>query len=223
MLAFFGIRTGCAGRMDEDTKRLFCWLGILGVGVTLIVIGLYVYTFAPLSGYQLSHDGADWAHFGEYAAGTLGPLFALLAVVGVVITVREQQRGSLLEEFQRQFAIQSQRVESLLAEEPAETNPAITLLIGQLAPSKSIASLLKRIGLHVMREPDKDSNIQEQNDTLHRAALPAMKRQLNAIQIELQHLIWCLGNYRDNGGSETLVALYTRRYEPFVCEHSQLF
>ncbi len=138
-------------------------------------------------------------------------------MVGVVITVREQQRGSLLEEFQRQFAIQSQRVETLLAEEPAETSPEMMLLIQRLAPSKSIASLLKRIGLHVMREPDKDPNIQAQNDTLDQAALPAMKRQLNAIQIELQHLIWCLGNYRDNGGSEILVALYTRRYEPFVC------
>lgn len=41
-------------------------------------------------GWAFSDNKSDWADFGKYLAGTVGPLFALLAFVGVIISIRNQ-------------------------------------------------------------------------------------------------------------------------------------
>jgi hypothetical protein len=48
-------------------------------GLSILILGLYFGRFAPAHLGHLSQDSEDWARFGEYVGGTLGPLFALAA------------------------------------------------------------------------------------------------------------------------------------------------
>jgi hypothetical protein len=203
--------------MNEDTRKVLTWFLTIAVVALAVVLGLYFYRFAPGSWFTLSKDSEEWARFGEYAGGTLGAAFGLLAFGGVLFTIREQRRQSVLEEFQRQMAVLHERVEAILSEEPAEVSPADLVLIQQVTKSISIYSLLRRAGIQAMRGHEKDAVLSTQHEQLREVAVPAIKRQVDVIQLELQHLVWCLEKYVDMGGNQTLIDLYTRRYQPIVC------
>lgn len=203
--------------MNEDTRKLFRRFFAVAVVALLIVVGTYFLMFARGSGFALSQDTEEWARFGEYVGGTLSAIFGLLAFAGVLLTIREQRHQGVLEEFQRQISLLAQRAEVILAEEPAEANPADMVVIQRLGGSRSIYALLKRIGIQAMRDPDKDPAIRAMHEELQQATVLAIKRQLNVLQIELQHLVWCFEKYVEMGGDQTIIDLYTRRYQPVVC------
>ncbi len=58
------------------------------IAVTVLVVGLYAYKFAPNSRMTLSGNPEDWAKFGEYVGGSLGAFFGLIAFVSVLISIR---------------------------------------------------------------------------------------------------------------------------------------
>jgi hypothetical protein len=69
---------------DHPSKRFLGILALIAVVALIVVIGTYVFHFAP---HSLSSDPDDWAKFGEYVGGTLGAFYGLLAVIGVLVTV----------------------------------------------------------------------------------------------------------------------------------------
>jgi hypothetical protein len=203
--------------MTEDTRKLLTvFLGIAVVAVA-IVLGAYFYVFAPRAWFTFSRDSEEWARFGEYVGGSLGAVFGLLAFGGVLFTIREQHRQAEIEEFQRQLSVFAQRVEAILSAEPAEADEATRSKIQQFAKTLSVFSLLAAIGNQAMRDPDADYLVQASHEKKRQLVIPTIDRQLKISQLELQHLVWCLEQYLEMGGSPKLVELYFRIYQPVVC------
>lgn len=190
-------------------------LGALGA-IILVVIVPYFYAFAPDSWLTLSRDPERWAQFGEYVGGTLGPIFAVLAFLAVMHTIIAQKRQATLDEFQRQMATLSARIEMLLSERPPDSK-ALTDLSEQIHAFMSIYSLLAKIGNEALFDLGKDSAVQLERTTRRELALTSIRRQLAIVEIELQHLVWCLNQYADAGGDEIFAGLYRRKYQPVVC------
>lgn len=73
------------------------------VGATILVLTLYFVQFVIYDIPMLSKKQGDWGSFGSYASGTLGPLFAFLAYIGI----REQisQQRDVITEQQKQKAL----------------------------------------------------------------------------------------------------------------------
>lgn len=65
---------------------------LLVAGLIALVIVLLAYAWRFHS-YDISSDPEDWAKFGEYVGGTLGAIYGLLAIVGVLITVAESRES----------------------------------------------------------------------------------------------------------------------------------
>lgn len=203
--------------MDRDTRTLLLWFICLAGAGVLVVLGPYLYAFGPSSWFTLSRYPEDWAKFGEYVGGSLGSFFGLLAFGGVLVTLREQRRLGVLEEFQRQMAVFSMRIDEVLAESPKEADDATLIQIRGLVKPTSIDSLLRTLGNRVMRGPEKDHAIRAKNERAQQLVIPTISRQTNSVQLELQHLIWCLKEHKKLGGTRALSDLYMRRYQPFVC------
>lgn len=68
-----------------------------------------------------------------------------------------------------------------------------------------------------MRNAEPDALLSLKYEQAERIVVGAVRRQTNVIQLELQHLIWCLNAYADGGGEEGLIKLYVRRYQPVAC------
>ena len=77
---------------DRFPKRQLPWimwgLVVSGSLITLVVICLYLSTF----GSTRSEEHEAWSQFGDYIGGVLGPVFALLALIALLITLHLQSR-----------------------------------------------------------------------------------------------------------------------------------
>jgi cell division protein ZapA (FtsZ GTPase activity inhibitor) len=80
----------------QHGKRKTGWINwLIGIGVLLLMctpLALYVWVFAPLAGYKLSETDQSWANFGSFIGGTVGPLISLGALIGLLTTIRQQQK-----------------------------------------------------------------------------------------------------------------------------------
>lgn len=73
-------------------KRLYLWIiGVLAVGAVL-AIPLTVIVYRSQFGHFLSTDHSRWAQFGDYLGGFLGPIFAFLGFLALLITIYIQTR-----------------------------------------------------------------------------------------------------------------------------------
>ncbi|MDQ2069923.1 putative phage abortive infection protein [Natronospira bacteriovora] len=73
----------------ENNLTFIMWaLVLVGLVAGLAVIFLYIYRF----GGQWSENQQVWGHFGDYVGGLLGPIFALLALIALLITLRLQSK-----------------------------------------------------------------------------------------------------------------------------------
>ena len=72
-------------------NRMIITLLFFAIILSCVVIGTYIYKFAIPSNFSLANDSETWSNFGGYLGGVLGPLFALLAFLGVLVTVHLQR------------------------------------------------------------------------------------------------------------------------------------
>jgi hypothetical protein len=75
--------------LNARTRRMNVRLGwILAVACALLVgvVAVYLETF----GGELSRTHSRWAEFGDFAGGVLGPSFALLGLLGLLLTISLQ-------------------------------------------------------------------------------------------------------------------------------------
>lgn len=67
--------------------------------ITLIIITTFIFllplfTYFYVFHYALSSNSADWAAFGSFVGGIYGPLFGLVSVIVLIITLREMQKNN---------------------------------------------------------------------------------------------------------------------------------
>lgn len=67
------------------------WIYIFGCVLCIIMLSLYFIQFNVYDLPLLSNSQGDWASFGSYASGTLGPIFAFLAFWGIKEQLSEQK------------------------------------------------------------------------------------------------------------------------------------
>lgn len=189
------------------------------VGTIALTLLAYVWRFAPRSGYLFSDNPAEWAHFGDYLAGTLGSAFAFLAFLGVLLTLRLQaiqldlaDKQAGLEEIQRLLATISLRLDQLL-EQRVEHGFSLPSL--RTSPA-SFFHVLSAGGTAVLNSSS-DWLKQALGATTAEEAKRALAPPAIAVGLELDQLGWCLGQYRKGGGSPEVVAYYKRRYGAVAC------
>lgn len=80
---FFGLEIG----------RIGWWSAFIAFAATsMLAIGYYVW-FHMHNDLSLSNDPEVWAQFGDYLAGTAGPIIGFASIMLLVETLRLQQRG----------------------------------------------------------------------------------------------------------------------------------
>ena len=206
----------------DQLSRAAKWLLFGGTLCVVLVVGAYVIVLAPSSGYSLSRSDGVWANFGTYVGGMLGPVFAFLAFVGVLATVwlQVQQLQHLksqahLEELQRVIATVSKSIDDLLVQ-PA--GPATGQSFSQNS-ERTVFVMLSAAGtaaLTAMRN-NLDATLLASNNTVINVAKDSLLLQSNSLLIELQQLVWCLEEYEQNSGSQTVAKFYKNRYAAVVC------
>lgn len=88
--------------------KAIIWLIIL---LSVVFVGIYVIHFKSLS---LSPETSDWAYFGDYIGGVLGPLFALASFLAIVITLILQIKELSLQ--RKEFELQREEMKQARAE-----------------------------------------------------------------------------------------------------------
>jgi len=72
-------------------RRIIIWASAIAVIFTTLDLGVYFWRFAPDHLLTLSQDSEDWARFGEFVGGSLGPFFALLAFGAALLSWNESR------------------------------------------------------------------------------------------------------------------------------------
>ena len=201
------------GRLMQVAKLLL----IAGTLAAAVAIGAYVAVFAPESGYTLSRSDGNWSNFGSYVGGVLGPAFAFLAFVAVLVTVWLQakqlehaRKQAQLEELQRVVSAVSKIIDDLLAQPAgptsslAQSNERTVFIVLSAAGTAALASTA-------------DYVVNASNSAVIRSARDSLLLQASSLLIELQQLVWCLDEYEREGGSLTVARFYRNRYSAVVC------
>ncbi|OEE67484.1 hypothetical protein A1OO_17205 [Enterovibrio norvegicus FF-33] len=80
-------------------KKYWALIGLL----SFVVLALYFVQFNVVEIPAFSSKQSEWANFGSYIGGTLGPVFAFLAYLGIREQLAEQKRAIDLQSVQRAF------------------------------------------------------------------------------------------------------------------------
>jgi uncharacterized membrane protein len=192
---------------------------MVGALAAALAIGAYVAVFAPGSDYSLSRSDGNWSNFGSYVGGVLGPAFAFLAFVAVLVTVWLQakqlehtKKQAQLEELQRVVAAVSKIIDDLLAQPAGSASPSA------LAQSteRSVFVVLSAAGTAALASTA-DYVVNASNSAVIQSAKDSLLLQASSLLIELQQLVWCLDEYEREGGSMTVARFYRNRYSAVVC------
>ena len=68
-------------------------LVIIATVSLIVAVALYFWTFHN----GLTQDNSEWAEFGDYFGGVLGPIFALLSFVAIIYTINLQRKDLQLQ------------------------------------------------------------------------------------------------------------------------------
>jgi len=200
----------------QRTKSRIGILLLLGTLASLGAVLAYVYRFGIRLRYEVSDQPLNWAAFGDYLGGVLGPLLSFLAFVGVLLTVwlqsiqmDTQKKQAQLEEIQRVLATVSSRIDEVLDQDVSTSLPVNS------RTGKSLFHLISMAGTGLLTHP-----ITEEAKPKYKALVEQVERDAAAecriLGIELNQLAWCLRTYRQAGGSETVMMFYTIRYQAIV-------
>ena len=179
----------------------------------VIIAGSYAIYFGYIKGYTLSESTEKWGQFGDYFGGTLNPIYALLAFVGVLVTIYLQteqlkvaEKRALIEEIQRLIFSVSTEIDSLLKQQPKITPAEFA---GRNHPF-TIFSLISATATSYLKN-DPNAEIVKQK------TIPCIELEVSSIIIELHQLTMTLEKYKTIGGDEIVVDFYKKRYEVIVC------
>lgn len=81
----------------KNNLKIYYW-----VASGLIVLScIPIFLYPAYLGWGLSEDSNDWSNFGKYIGGVVGPLFSLLAFVGVLLSITNQNNENRAAEKER--------------------------------------------------------------------------------------------------------------------------
>jgi hypothetical protein len=199
-------------------RAIFWSLTTVAFVALVIVLGMYFYVFAPGHWLELSRNPGDWERFGTYVGGMLGPIYALLAIGGVLITIAVQREQTTLDQLAGMLARNADSIDAILAREPVVLPPAARARAESVGMRGfSVQMLIAALSSQALTPPSADSAVQAYNEALTRELTPALVTDTALVAIELQNLVRCLRQYATVAGTNApLIRLYTDRYRPIV-------
>jgi hypothetical protein len=72
----------------KNKLTIYYWVS----GGLFIISLIPVFLYPIKLGWSFSLNSSEWSNFGEYVGGVVGPLFSLLAFVGVLLTIANQNK-----------------------------------------------------------------------------------------------------------------------------------
>jgi hypothetical protein len=195
------------------------------VVLTLLPIALYLGKF----GFASFDQQSDWAEFGTYLGGVLGPIYALLAFLGLLTTIRLQskqlvdfQKSAQFEELQEMLASVSTAIEAKLDAIPPYTilrfkDPkTVPTLGGLLNGTCYIAHQLHIIDSMPSLDIENLPVIFKETISSNRQYVADVKNdvspELYRLFAEIDNLAWCCMRYRQKGGSSLITEFYLRKH-----------
>jgi len=183
------------------------------------VVGVYIWIFAPSSGWTLSRDSEQWARFGEYVGG----IFGVAAFVGVLVTIyiqrqqiREQRDQFQLDEMQRLMTGISGTIDAVLAAEPQRMTDRLRAKMRENGSGPMSLYAMLRVAGSAVALPAADPLIQAQYDDLRKRIVSSVSVEAGLVEAELEQLFWCLEEYANAGGNPIIARFYQRRYKELV-------
>lgn len=204
--------------LTSSTARMA--LTMMG-GCALIIfsaVAAYVFYLGPISDYKISStDTTAWANFATYFGGVLGPIFGFLAFMGVLFTLVLQARQmdfahkqAGLEEFQRNLSSCAAALDAILGRR-----------IGKRLPHQGLDGVLSVKEViawegNTARLKTSDEVSFKRSLLINLSSRATLREHAPDLHDELDHLVWCLTAYENEGGREEVVELYNRRYRHLV-------
>jgi hypothetical protein len=193
--------------------RKYWWVALLIAAS--IFVAAYVYMFAPLSGWQLSSDTAQWERFGAYVGG----VFSMFAFIGVLITVElqrrqlELQRHQLtLDELMRLSRDLAAAIDEILNRPIESVRSTQAQLVAQ-NKSHVVGSVLELVDLEVLPVTVRAMPPLAEAMKAYRNSLGS---NAEALGEKLDLLAEGLAEFTRYGGGRVIVALYGDRYRTTV-------
>ena len=179
---------------------------IVALSSTVGVMITYLYFFPS----SISNDHSRWAEFGTFIGGTLGPIFAFLAFVVLLITLWVNQKELTLTRkvlSSQNSLIEQQSFEStlmqLLKEVEVRTN---NIKSQKFNPHLNLTGLANDITLSIISYSDKRMEMMERiTDTIEREGTGRLLDYLNYLRITAKFL-------QDRTTSPDLRTLYTELF-----------
>ena len=73
---------------ERHLSRILIAIAILAVIIATVTLSVYLFNFEG----GISNDHEKWGQFGDYLGGSLNPIFALLALIALLLTLKVQSR-----------------------------------------------------------------------------------------------------------------------------------
>ena len=203
---------------------LFQVLGTTACVALLIFGGAYAFEFGLPVHFAWSQDAEAWEHFGAYLGGVLGPIYGLLAFIGVLITVLLQRRQiddlraqSTQQALQQLMATVSGKIDTLLRSAPLVRGTESVQALKDVVETITVGHLI-RLGANLVPGIERGDA-----DTLKFADVLSALKQMIRIDVadlasELDQLVACLARYDAAGGPTEIGSLYRARYARLVHE-----
>lgn len=197
--------------MRKGIRRIVIWSSIIALILAICDLGVYFSRFAYGHRWLLSQDSEDWARFGEYVGGTLGPAFALLAFGAALFAISEQSQQASIEEIERLMIGMYDGINRLLNSKPPKLD---TLAAQQL---KDVQSLGELLAVLFRKSIFSSADAQEISALVVDVASDCIRREASAVEVELVHFVVLLNEYQRQGGTDAVIRFYRERYREVVC------
>lgn len=182
---------------------------------------LYFIIFGPASGFSISRSDQNWANFGSYLSGTLGPLISICAFIGLFITIKQQQQ-SLSTQSKQLETLERQRVIDSIQENINEQCRNIDSLLHSkvnatiLGITDSRMSLLQVIifisEIVIPPLPDEMTKDEQHEELLKSEFRKNVIPDINRLGFEFNLLCNYWDVFISSGGHEVVINLQKRKY-----------
>ena len=195
-------------------KHPGAYLGLLGVAAAAFIVA-YVGRFAPEAHWRFSQSPEDWARFGEYVGG----VFAILAFIGVLITVDLQRRQlslltsqATIDELLRICRDLASNVDNSLQKEIILEKDTVIALSRRRLP-KTLGSVLRLTDDALL---EKDIGRSMVGMILRAAHGSSIQQSMVDTCAELDLLARCISDATERGCSSVIQDYYRARYRDSV-------
>lgn len=193
---------------------------LIAVGLSFVPVFMYAKKFGVPINFELSDSQSDWADFGSFAGGVVGPIYSFLAFLGLAFTIALQtnqisefRKSAHLQELQRLLEKVSEEIVVKLNSYPIVMPSSIIPSVGKL----TLEVFLRAHGhtsVHSLKWP---GSISEPRLKRIKDDLEFLGADFSSLGVLVDHLSWAGLLFMKDGGSDVLRQYYLKKHNSMVC------